>query len=147
MSHRVHQHSLLVGRRKIIERCNEVDIHLCITSILLLIDDTTVWESLECGEFNLVVGENLVTEHLLQLIIDGIRLKFLVLNLCFDVFFLVGLIMVLVVGTLLNIRGMNKFVECFLYLTFVLGEVSVKSREHDFGDIVNSWRESLHILH
>ena len=55
--------------------------------------------------------------------------------------------MVLVVGTLLDIRSVNKFVECFLYMTLEFREVGIKGWEHDLSDVISSRREPFYILH
>ena len=55
--------------------------------------------------------------------------------------------MILIVGTLLNIRLANQEIKSLLHFLPIFGEIGVKCRKKNFGDVIDCGREAFYILH
>ena len=121
--------------------------HLCVTAILHLIDYAAVREYLIGRELNLGIREYLIAEDFFQLLIGGFRTKSFILDFSLNIFFFVGLIVILFVSTLFDVRLAHELIQGFVDVAAISGEVGVERGQHHTGDIVERRRESLDIFH
>ena len=147
VTHGVHAQVIAVSLAEVVKRREKMDQHLSITAILHLIDHAAVREYLIGREFNLGIREYLIAEDFLQLLIGGFRTKFFILDFSLNIFFFVGLIVVLFVSPLFDVRLAHELIQSFVDVAAISREVGVERGQHHTSDIVERRGESLDIFH